>query len=308
MGPNTSAHRYRHKHFHSDTRTALRRYAALAGMTVCALVPLARLASAAVAPERLALHQFEDGPVLPPNHTFLPGETVYFSCRVMGFQLASGPDEQRFVKLSWHLETHDPAGIPLEKPASGRIEQQVFTQDKNWLPKFLHSFAVPPYAIGGTYRISVSVKDEVSGSEFATRLEFPVRGRPVEPSDVLTGRNLHFLRTEQDGPPLDPAVFHPGETMWARFDITGYKFGANNRYSVEYGLAVLKESGEQVFAQPGAASDSEESFYPQRYVPGALSLNLNPDVPLGNYVLVVTMEDKIGGQRAEVRGDFRIEK
>ena len=63
-------------------------------------------------------------------------------------------------------------------------------------------------------------------------------------------------------------MYHPGETLWARFDMTGYKYGDKNHYSVEYGLAILRESGEQVFAQPAAAADSSEGFYPQRYVPG----------------------------------------
>ena len=94
--------------------------------------------------------------------------------------------------------------------------------------------------------------------------------------------------------------------MWARFDITGFAYAEKNRFQVEYGLAVLKESGEQVFAQPGAASDSNSSFYRQSYVPGALSLNLNPKVPPGNYVLLITMEDKVSGKNAEARGAFRI--
>ena len=63
-----------------------------------------------------------------------------------------------------------------------------------------------------------------------------------------------------------------------------------------------------MFTQPGAAADTAESFYPQHYVPGALSLNLAAGVPEGAYTLVVTMADKVGGQTAEVRGPFRIEK
>jgi hypothetical protein len=90
--------------------------------------------------------------------------------------------------------------------------------------------------------------------------------------------------------------------------MTGYKYGDKNRYSVEYGLAILRESGEQVFAQPAAAADSNESFYPQRYVPGAVSLNLQPDVPEGSYTLVITMADKVGDQTAEARREFRIQK
>ncbi len=261
----------------------------------------------------MALHQFEDGPILPPAHVFLPGEPIFFSCRLTGFQTEAAKEGQKAVKLSWKVQVTDPAGAALAREASGTIADLVSAMDKNWFPKFLHNFTVPPFAASGTYHIQVSAKDEVGGTQWESSVDFPVRGHAVEPSATLAARNLHFLKTETDGPPLDPVVYHPGETLWARFDMTGYKFGEKNRYSVEYGLAVLRESGEQVFAQPAAAADSNEAFYPQRYVPGALSLQLNPDVPEGMYTLLVTIEDKTGedktgGQMAEVRGNFRIER
>ena len=276
----------------------------LAAMLLAGALP----AAAALSVERIALHQFEDGPVLPETHVFLPGEPIFFSCRLMGFQTEAAKEEQKAVKLSWKVQVTDPSGAALAREASGTIADLVSTMDKNWLPKFLHNFTVPPFVASGTYHIQVSVKDEVGKTQLESSFDFAVRGHAVEPSATLAGRNLHFLRTESDGPPLDPVVYHPGETLWARFDMTGYKFGEKNRYSVEYGLAVLRESGEQVFAQPAAAADSNEAFYPQRYVPGALSLQLNPDVPAGTYTLLVTMADKIGAQMAEVRGNFRIEK
>lgn len=258
--------------------------------------------------DRIALHQFEDGPELGPTHAFLPGESVFFSCRLTGYQSAVTGDNQRSVKLSWTLEVTDPSGIPVVAGAKGEIAEPVFPQDKNWYPKFLHHFNIPPFAPGGAYHIKITARDEVAKADLTSQLEFQVRGHAVEPSPVLAARNLRFVKDETDGPPLDPAVYHPGETLWARFDMTGYKYGDKNRYSVEYGLAILSESGEQVFAQPAAAADSNESFYPQRYVPGAVSLNLQPDVPEGSYTLIITMADKVGGQTAEARRQFRIHK
>ena len=265
-------------------------------------------ASAAFSVDRIALHQFEDGPELGPNHEFLPGESVFFSCRLTGYQSAVTGDNQRSVKLSWTLEVTDPSGIPLVAGIKGEIAEAIFPQDKNWYPKFLHHFNIPPFAPGGAYRIKVAARDEVAKTDLTSQLEFQVRGHAVQPSPVLAARNLRFVKDETDGPALDPAVYRPGETLWARFDMTGYKYGDMNRYSVEYGLTILRESGDQVFAQPAAAADSNESFYPQRYVPGAVSLNLQPDVPAGSYTLVITMTDKIGGQTAEARREFRIQK
>ena len=268
----------------------------------------AQASYAALTIERMALHQFEDGPVLAPSHVFIPGETIFFSCRVTGYQMATTGDEQRSVKLAWQIHVSDPAGVALEPPSAGRIDEPVLPQDKNWVPKFLHSFVIPPYAVGGPYRIAVNVKDEVGGTEIVSQLDVQVRGLQIEPSDTLVARNLRFLRSEEDAAPLDPAVYHPGETLWARFEIIGYKLADKNHYSVSYGLVVLKDDGAQVFAQPDAASDSKEFFYPQRYVPGALSLSLDQGVPAGAYTLVVTMRDEVGQQTAESRGSFRVER
>ena len=255
------------------------------------------------------MHQYEDGPILPASHVFLPGENVFFSCRLIGYQSAPVPKgDGRTVNLSWHLEMTDPDGIAIVPASAGAIAEPVTSRDKDWLPKFVHSFIIPGFAPAGTYRIRIAVSDLVNKTEFSTDLSYEVRGRLVEPSQDLTARNLHFLKTEQDGAPLKPVVYHPGETLWARFDITGFTYGEKNKFAVEYGLAILRESGEQVFAQPAAASDSNQSFYRQRYVPGALSLELKPDVPAGSYILLITMEDKVGGAKAETRGEFRIER
>lgn len=260
---------------------------------------------AALTVERLGVHQFEDGPLLDTSHVYLPGETVYVSCRIAGFQAATAND-QRSVKLSWQLRAVDPAGVLVTPVASGRIETPVFAQDKDWLPKFTQSFVIPPFFSSGTIRIEAQVQDEIGKAAMTAPLDLKVHGREVQRSDTLTARNLHFQRAETDATPLDPAVYHPGEVLWARFDITGYKYGPKNKFDVEYGLAILREDGEQVFAQPAAANDTHESFYAQHYVPGAISLNLDPAVPEGSYTLVITMRDKVGEQSADVRAPFRI--
>jgi hypothetical protein len=225
---------------------------------------------------------------------------------VAGFQTAVTGENQRSVKLSWQLRMMDSAGVAIVPTLSGRVEAPVFAQDKDWLPKFTHNFLIPPFYSSGAVRIEVQVEDEIAKVRTSMQLDLRVRGRDVQPSETLTARNTHFQRTETDASALDPAVYRPGETLWARFDITGYKYGPKNKFDVEYGLAILRENGEQVFAQPSAADDAHESFYPQHYVPGAISLNLDPMVPEGSYILVITMRDKVGEQSAEVRAPFQI--
>jgi hypothetical protein len=61
------------------------------------------------------------------------------------------------------------------------------------------------------------------------------------------------------------------------------------------------------YSQPDAANQKIESYYPQRYQPGELNLNLAKDQPLGKYTIVLTVQDNIGHQMYETRETFSVE-
>lgn len=256
--------------------------------------------------ERLALAQYEDGPPLAADYQFVPGETAHFSCRIAGFQTTKA-EETQTVKLAWKMRALDPTGVPLEPEKAGRLDETLTAQDKNWVPKIVQDFAVPPFAPTGTYHISVTVHDDIAETEAKADLTFQVRGHDVEPSDTLVLRNFKFVRAETDQMALRPAIYHPGDTLWAKFDITGYRFGENHEFAVDYGLAILNAAGTEVFSQPAAATESKQSFYPQRYVSGTLSLNLDANVAKAAYTLVIIVQDKIANQRQEVRQPFEVQ-
>jgi hypothetical protein len=257
--------------------------------------------------ERIALHQFEDGPVLDPGYQFLPGETAYFSCRLTGYQVDETDESHRKVKLAWNMELRDPAGVLLEAPASGRIDTELLAEDTNWLPKFLKSFVVPAFALTGEYRVSVRVHDEVADSDLAGELKFRVKGHAVTPSKILAISNFMFLVSEDDAFGMRQPLYHPGGMAWARMDVTGYRFGENNRFSIAFGMALESPDGKQLFSQPDAGAESDSSFYPQSYAPGILTLNLDKSTPPGTYTLVVTVRDQVADQSLEWRQPFRVE-
>ena len=261
--------------------------------------------------EQMALHQFEDGPVLSAAYEFVPGETVYFSCRIVGHSIDRKVEDDQVVrqsvKLSWQMRTTDPSGVLLEKERAGVIEERLLPQDKNWVPKFLVSFVIPTVAPTDTYKIAIQIKDEFAAAQTSGELRFRVHGHDVERSDTLVARNFQFLRGENDQAAMRNPVYHPGETLFARFDLTGFKFGEGNLFQVSYGLAVLNAAGAQMFAQPEAATETNQSFYPQRFVGGMLSLNLDPNLAKGSYILVITADDKIGKQTWEAQHRFEVE-
>jgi hypothetical protein len=264
-----------------------------------------------LAVDRIALHQFEDGPVRESSYEFLPGETAHFSCRFSGYQTQALADERQQVKLSWHMEVRDPLGALLEEPAQGRIDAELFAEDTNWLPKFLKDFEVPQYAISGEYRITVRAQDEIAGGGITGELKFLVKGHApdagMEAGGKLTAHEVMFLSSEDDALGTRSGLYHPGGTVWARMDVSGYKFGEKNRFSISYGMALEDADGKELFSQPDTGTDTQESYYPQRYAIDTLSLNLDKNLAAGAYTLVVTVHDTIGDRAAEVRAPFRVQ-
>lgn len=269
------------------------------------------LALAAAAPkpfsiQNVALAQYDDGPPLPASSYFVPGETVFLSFQVSGYK-PEGDEEQK-IRLQWKVEATDPAGKPIVPPESGQIATGIAREDKNWMPKIRQTLQVPPFAPSGVYHIVLWVKDDIAGVETRQQTDFQVRGRMVEPSDTLTVRNFHFYRGEDDKSPLTVVAYRPGDTVWIRFDIVGFKLAEQNRFDVGYGIAVLRPNGDTLFQQPEAASEHDQSFYPRSYVPAGLSLNLTKDLTPGQYAVIVTAHDKVGGQSSEAKQSITVEK
>jgi hypothetical protein len=153
----------------------------------------------------------------------------------------------------------------------------------------------------------VKLTDQLAKSTEEKRTVFHIKGRAVEPSDTLTVRNFHFLRNENDEKALPVAAYRPGDSVWARFDMTGYKLGAKNQVDIEYGLTVLSEDGSVAYSEPQAADQKIQTYYPQRYQPGELNLNLAKDQPLGKYTIVLAVHDNLGQQIYETRETFSVE-
>lgn len=284
-------------------------------LLVITLISAAATCSAAgLAFQRIALHDYEDGPLIQPGYEYVPGETVWFSVRLNGYSREVQDAEAKLdhASLTWQVRPADASGTLIIPPMRGILDETLRPEDKDWVPKFIGSFEVPQFAPRGVYKIPVTVRDEVSKAEVSGQVEFRVRGGDAPPNDApLSTRNFRFLAGEDNRFPLRPAVFKRGSPLFARFDIIGYKLEGNNHYSVEYGLAILggaDESGnpKRMLSQETAASETGESFFPQRWIPGGFGLTLDKDVPVGTYRLVLTIRDKLANITQDVIETFEV--
>ena len=252
----------------------------------------------------VTLRQSEDGrPVARP--VFAAGQTVFLSFLVSGFGVRG---EEREVELTWHIETIDPSKRLIAEPAAGNLKVELAPEDKDWKPKVRYNVQVPPVPEPGTYTIGILLTDKVAGKTARTEQQFRVEGAGVPSLPALGIANFRFLRSPEDSTPVpDPATFRPGDVVWARFDIGGYKFGERNRYDVRYGLALKDSAGKVLFSQPQAASDAAEGYYPKHFVTATFSLTLDKNVSAGEYTLVLNLTDAVGNQTAESSRTFRVE-
>jgi hypothetical protein len=245
----------------------------------------------------------DGGAAVPGSFVHDPGETMFFSFQVDGFTASSGDR----VHLSYKLDAFDPHGVRIMEPAAAEIEETLAAEDKNWKPTVRQEIVIPPLADSGTYKIVISVNDVVGKTAATKEVPFEVRGRRVDPSDTLVIRNIRFYRGEEDREALSKAAYRPGDAVWARFDIIGFKYGEVNSIDVGYDVAVLSSTGKVIYTQPQAGADRSQSFYPKRYVPAIFSLATKHDTRPGEYTLSITAHDGVGNQTFEARHTFTIE-
>lgn len=288
-------------------RAAFWRAAGLTGLALAAAGWLgAQQPTAPAKPFRVirpTFHQLEDGTATTARPFFIPGETVFFRCEVQGYSLTKA----REVSLSYELEPVDAQGIALTPPHRGKIDSTLSEQDKNWLPVIRHSFVVPPYALSGEYRVRILVKDEGAGAEAKTEAAFAVQGRGIQPSSALSLQNFGFYRGENETEPLRIAAYRPGDTLWARFDVTGYQIGEQNAVHISYGISITNAEGRVLYRQDPPTVDQSTSFYPKRYVSCLLNLNIQPDTRPQEFALVIHVTDHIGNQTQQSSHRFRVE-
>jgi hypothetical protein len=251
----------------------------------------------------IGIHQIEDGPAVGDRVKFVPGETVYLSFEVENYART----KEESVSLSWVVDAADPHAIPIMPPAPGKKQANLQPEDKDWIPRIRQAIAVPSPAPGGDYSVHIQVTDQISMQTAAADTKFSVTGPDLSVVKTLELRSFGFYRTEDEAKPLASPVYGAGDSMFARFQIAGFKYGPENAIEVTYGISIVGPAGNVMYTQDPAVEEKSASFYPRPYIDANMSLSLQAGTKAGEYTLVINARDKVGNQTAGIRQPFRVE-
>jgi len=264
-------------------------------LVLAALLPAAASAQRSERPKRAEpqlsiatadILDSEDGYPVNPESVFFPGEKVFLLFKVAGYTRA----QYDRVKLSWRIDSVGPQGARFVTAEMGSIDMELAPQDAKWMPVIRHSPMIPPHGGAGIYKVTLTVTDELAEKEVTKEVPINVGGERVEGADSLTVRGLAFQRTK-NGDRLPVAVYRPGDTVWVNFYITGYQLGDDNSFDVASELRLVNEDGDVVLTfDPEDTKDA--TFYPRRWLPATLRLDLDRAIPQGQYTLLVLLHDR----------------
>jgi len=257
---------------------------------------------------RAGVQQSEDAPFVPADFRFMPGDYVYFTFDIAGFHVRTNPEAgTRHMSLTYEITPQDSENVSLAPTIKGGIDVDLNPEDKEWTPKRRASFLLPSYVAAGQYHLHVAVQDSIAKAETTADVPFLIGGVKVLQPDVITAQNFAFLRKENDREPLEVPAYSPGDTVFARFNLVGFRLGQKNEYNLSYGVTVLRPDGRPFLNNPQAAELKGDSFYPAKYLPGTIALTVPPNAERGQYVITLALHDLIGNRTSEFKQSFSIE-
>lgn len=268
-----------------------------------AFLPAALVAAPALGIVKPVIAQSDGGDSLPANFKHQAGETMFFTCNLSGFTKSA---EER-IDLTYSVQAFDPKGVPLAEIYKGEAKEEVGPQDKDWLPKVETQIILPEILRPGTYKIVVKADDLLAKTSTDLSIPFEVGGADVPVSATLTATRFRWYHNEDDARAMAQPVYHPGDAMWMKFDMTGYKYGENNKVDVSYRVSLLLADGKVNWTQPDPAVEQSEAFYPKPYIEGEFGITLKKDFSPGTYFMSVAVKDAVGKQNYTGKFQFIVQ-
>jgi hypothetical protein len=269
-----------------------------------AFLPVCLVAAPALGIVKPVVAQSDGGDALPAGFKHVAGETMFFSCNISGF--TKGSDEK--INLTYSVQAFDPKGVPVAEIYKAEAKDEISPEDKNWLPKVETQIVLPDILMTGNYKIVVKVDDLLSKTSAELTVPFAVNGRDVGSSPTLIAKNFRWYHNEDDNNAMNQPIYHAGDNMFMKFDITGFKYGANNKVDVSYRPSLVLENGKTIWSQEGdPPTEQSESYYPRPYVEGEFGISLNKDFKPGTYTMAVAVTDAVGKQTYQGKFQFIVQ-
>jgi hypothetical protein len=268
-----------------------------------AFLPACALAAPVLGIVRPVIAQTDGGEGLPAGFKHIAGETMFFSCNISGF--TKSPEEQ--INLTYSVQAFDPKGVPLAEIYKGEAKEEVGPEDKNWLPKIETQIVLPDILRPGTYKIVVKAEDLLAKTSADLNVPFEVVGADIAPSASLIAKDFKWYHNEEEQRAMSQPIYHAGDNMYMKFNLTGFKYGKNNKVDVSYAASLVLENGKTIWTQPDPATEQSESFYPKPYITGEFGISLNKDFKPGTYTMSVAVKDAVGQQTYQGKFQFIVQ-
>jgi len=251
--------------------------------------------------------QFEGGPAWDTGQAARSGENLVFSFSISGLKTFETDKEEKKIRYEWTAQALDPKGVALAEPLSGKQEAEILPEDKDWIPKISGTLKLPDFLPRGSFHLAVSVRDVVADVSAKGEFPFPVSGPSIPSQDRFAIQDVRFFREESSTEPISPVAYRPGDTIWIRFQMSGFHGNSSKELHVRYGYELKNPTGKVVFSQTDALEARQSYFYLPAYLPAFLSFTPDSKVPRGEYAVILTAQDAVSGEQAQSEQKFRIE-
>ena len=205
------------------------------------------------------------------------------------------------------MQAFDPKGVPLAEIFQNEVKEEVGPQDKDWQPKIETQLALPDTMLPGHYKIAVKVEDLLAKTSSEASVPFEVKTRDVAASGTLVLRNFRWYHNEEEATAMRQAAYHPGDPMFMRYDVTGFKYGPDNKVDVSCVASLVLASGKVIWTQPEPATEQSDAFYPKPYFSVEFGISLQKNFQPGTYTMAVAVKDNVGKQTYEGKFNFTVQ-
>jgi hypothetical protein len=215
------------------------------------------------------------------------------------------PEEQIHIKYS--VQAFDSKGVAVSEALENDMKEEVGPQDKEWMPKIETQIVLPDTLLSGKYKIVVKAEDLIAKASTEGVVPFDLKSRDVAPSSTPVVRNFRWYHSEDEANPMRQPVYHAGESMFMKYDVTGFKYGPANKVDVSCVASLVLASGKVIWTQPEPATEQSEGFYPKPYFSVEFGISLQKNFQPGTYTMAVAVKDNVGKTTYEGKFNFTVQ-